>query len=322
MQSSPNPEDQTRNSDSVEIIRGLQAKNKHISSRFLYDAEGSELFRQIMKMPEYYLYEAEYEILRDRGGDIHRALPFQKPYSVVEFGAGDGSKVTELMKHLAKSPLCTRYCPVDISAEATRMIRSRLKTSLPELKVEAVTGNYFENMPALIPQEEAVLLLFMGSNIGNFSSEKILGLMKKFGESLQSGDALLIGFDLKKHPGTIRRAYDDRAGITRAFNLNLLKRFNRELGTDFHPDQFDFYSCYHPESGEVRSYLVSLCRQEVRFPEANEKIIFQKNEPIHTEISKKFDFIEIETLVSSAGFTILDHWTDQREYYTDVLCVR
>lgn len=309
--------------DEKSVLEGLMRRDKYISSRFLYDGEGSRLFQRIMKMPEYYLYQAEFEILRDQGNRIVESLPFKdRPFRVVELGAGDGSKTIELLRWLMKNDLFRGYWPVDISSEATKTLGIRLAEKIPALKVYPVNGNYDRELVRMIPSDEAVLLLFLGSNIGNFNREKIQELMLKFGSHLKTGDAVLVGFDLKKHPEIIRRAYDDAEGITSSFNMNLLTRFNREMGADFKTEQFDFYSFYDPISGEVRSYLISLCRQEVHFPYSGVTVVFEKNEPIHTEISKKFDLPEIEQLFGESGFHDLQIWKDENEYYADALAVR
>lgn len=304
------------------VLKGLMQPNKYISSRFLYDKEGSRLFQKIMKMPEYYLYEAEYEILKEKGAEIWQSLSFEQPYCIVELGAGDGSKTVQLLHHMQKDRLFEKYCPVDISPESNLDLVRRLNKSIPDLVVEPVNGNYHVELDHLIPSDQAVLLLFLGSNIGNFRLEKIELLMRKFGKSMKKGDAVLIGMDLKKHPRLIQNAYDDKEGITRDFNLNLLQRFNREMGADFDLDQFDFYSHYDPLSGEVRSYLVSCISQEVYFSDLNATISFDKNELIHTEVSRKFDLNEINRIFSNSGFHDLRFWQDRNEYFVDVLAVR
>lgn len=305
-----------------EVLKGLRHPRKFISSKFLYDEKGSRLFEKITAMPSYYLYDAEHEILKNHGKDILKALPFNGPFSIVEFGAGDGSKTIELLKQLRPAHLFDQYIPVDISAGANGTLASLIAEALPEVSVDPVQGNYFENMESLIPQNQPVLLLYLGSNIGNFNDEMILSLLMDFGRYLKPGDAIMIGFDLRKNPLTIRRAYDDPEGITRKFNMNLLTRFNRELGADFDLGQFDFYSCYFPETGQVRSYLISLEYQDVYFRESDQTVSFTKNELIHTEISRKFDLQEIRGLLSKSGFNEIGHWQDSNEYFMDVMAVR
>lgn len=305
-----------------EVLKGLHQQPKTISSKFLYDEQGSRIFEKITEMPSYYLYNAEYEILKEQGNKIWDALPFSTKFSLVEFGAGDGSKTIELLKQIPPHSYFDQYIPVDISNGANRTLAAKIGTTIPDLPVWPIQGNYLNNMERLIPRDQSILLLYLGSNIGNFKSDKIRQIIMDFGRSLKPGDALLIGFDLRKNPLTIRHAYDDPEGITRSFNMNLLTRFNRELGADFDLEQFDFYSYYHPGSGEVRSYLVSLVDQEIHFNISNDVISLAKNELIHTEISKKFYFEEMADMLCQSGFGVRNHWVDSRDYFTNVLAVR
>lgn len=304
-----------------EILKGLSQQPKSISSKFLYDEQGSRIFEKITQMPSYYLYDSEYEILKEYGSRIWSALPFESKFSLVEFGAGDGSKTIQLLKQLPHHTYLDEYIPVDISEEANKTLAVQVEKMIPHMPVEPIQGNYLENMKQLIPQDRPILLMYLGSNIGNFQKDQIRKIIMDFGQNLKKGDALLMGFDLKKNPLTIRQAYDDPDGITRSFNLNLLTRFNRELEADFDLDNFDFYSYYHPCSGEVRSYLVSLTDQEVFFKSSNQSVRFYKDELVHTEISKKFDFEEMEVLLNQSGFRVMDKWTDSNGYFTDVLAV-
>lgn len=306
----------------AEVIKGLSHNPKYISSKYLYDEKGSRIFQEITAMPSYYPYRAEYEIIKFHGKSIFEILPFDESFSIVEFGAGDGSKTAEFLKQIPSDSYLDRYIPVDISAGANGELLSSIAETIPDLSVTPIEGNYLENMGSLIPHDQPVLLLYLGSNVGNFQYARIRELVMNFGRYLNSGDAVLIGFDLRKNPLTIRRAYDDPEGITRSFNMNLLVRFNRELNTDFDLNGFDFYSYYHPQSGEVRSYLVSLVDQEVRFPHVGSVVQFARNELVYTEISKKFNFGEICELLDEGGFRKLDHWLDSNEYFTDVLAVK
>ncbi len=305
-----------------EILKGLNQQPKTISSKFLYDEQGSRLFEKITTMPSYYLYNAEYEILVNQGKDILKTLSFERPFSIVEFGAGDGSKTIELLKQIPSYSHFDRYIPVDISTSANGTLAAKISRTIPDLAVSPIHGNYLDNMSKLIPEDQPILLLYLGSNIGNFQFEKIQEILADFGRNLKSDDAVLIGFDLRKNPLTIRRAYDDPEGITRSFNMNLLTRFNRELGADFDLQQFDFYSYYHPDSGEVRSYLISLRDQDVHFERSDEVVSFMEHELVHTEISKKFHIEEIVNLLNKSGFKMVNQWLDSNAYFTDVLAVR
>ncbi|GAA5221088.1 L-histidine N(alpha)-methyltransferase [Membranihabitans marinus] len=305
-----------------EILEGLKRRDKCISSKYLYDEIGSKIFQEIMSMPEYYLFDAEHEILSSQSENIHRHLPFDNHYSVVELGAGDGSKTIELLKVLEQDPLFNRYIPVDISSEATVQIQDTLSSTLPDLKVSPIIGNYHNALAQFIPQNEAVLVLNLGSNIGNFNKPTIENLVQSFGRDLRLGDAMLVGMDLRKNPNVIAAAYNDSQGITKRFNFNLLTRLNRDLGGNFNLSTFDFYSFYNPDTGEVRSYLISLIDQDVKFTKTGDIIHFNQFEYIHTEISKKFNYDEIQQLSKIGGFSEVYNFIDKGNRFTDSLWIK
>ncbi len=159
----------------------------------------------------------------------------------------------------------------------------------------------------------------MGSNIGNFGNEQSLNFLTQLAKNLTKDDYLLLGFDLKKHPQTIKMAYDDASGVTKAFNLNLLKRINRELDANFNIEKFDFYSTYIPETGEVRSYIVSAAKQDVFLKKLDKTIHFEWGETIHTEISKKYSASQMKEITAKAGFEFVESYTDCKGYFMDML---
>jgi L-histidine N-alpha-methyltransferase len=303
-----------------DVEEGLSATLKKLSSQYFYDDNGSRIFQQIMAMPEYYLTDCELEILKTRSKDIYRHLGFSGHFNVIELGAGDGTKTKELLVNFIEAGADITYVPIDISAEAINILAHRMAKMLPELKVNPQVGDYFKIMDEIEAQEECPnLVLFLGSNIGNYDDDAAVDLLKHINSHMRAQDKLLVGYDLKKNPADIRNAYDDPHGITREFNLNLLKRINRELGADFQLDQFDFYCCYEPLSGEVRSYLVSLQEQVVTIGGSGKRIHFQRNELISTEISKKYTLAEIEHFARQAGFRFASHYLDGKQRFTDSL---
>ena len=161
--------------------------------------------------------------------------------------------------------------------------------------------------------------MFLGSNIGNYERPEAIHLLQMIHRHMRSGDHLLVGFDLRKNPYTILRAYNDAQGITKRFNLNLLARMNRELGANFQADQFDFYPFYDPRHGEVRSHIFSKAQQTVCFEALDTNIVFQKNELIYTELSKKYNPAEIEDLAALSGFIHQKHFLDSRQFFSDSL---
>lgn len=305
-----------------DIDEGLSAPLKNISSKYFYDDLGSVIFQDIMKMPEYYPTPCEFEILSLQGGNIIEKLNFNEPFNIVEFGAGDGIKTRQLLKKLIESQVDFTYVPIDISQKAIEELEANMLESLPGLKINSIVGNYFSVIDELTEMEQPGLFLFLGSNIGNYQEQQANDLLGQFNSHMKSGDKILIGFDLQKNPATIRNAYDDSQGITKAFNMNLLQRMNRELGANFRKEFFDFYSHYNPINGEVRSYLVSLKQQDVHIAKIDKTYSFRQNELIWTELSKKYTITEIESLANNNGFGLVEHFLDCKHYFTDSLWVK
>ena len=306
-----------------DVDQGLSADRKYLSSKYFYDDKGSQIFRQIMDMPEYYLTNAEFEILEKQSEAIINATGYaNQHFNIIELGAGDGVKTLELLKKCTALKLDFTYIPIDISGEAIKILEDKMLTVLPGLKIEARVGDYFQVLDELSQSKSASLFLFMGANIGNYSDDdasQLLGMLHQF---MKASDQLLIGFDLQKHPRVISLAYDDPNGITRSFNLNLLDRINRELGANFNVDRFDFYCNYNPDTGEVRSYLVSLEEQSVFIDVLNKEFNFAKNELIYTEQSRKYTIQQIENLGSANGFEVSENFKDAQHYFVDSLWKR
>ena len=310
------------NTFAKDIHKGLSAPLKHISSKYFYDDIGSGIFQEIMKMPEYYPTACEFEILSMQGSEIIQKLDFNAPFNIVEFGAGDGIKTRQLLKKLVETNVDFSYVPIDISKKAIEALEANMLEHLPDLKIRPMIGNYFSMIEELSHSGVPSLFLFLGGNIGNYEVHEVNSLLASFNQCMKTGDKLLTGFDLQKNPATIRWAYDDPKGITKAFNINLLHRINRELGGNFKTSQFDFYSFYNPVNGEVRSYLVSLVKQKVHIQRNDKCYDFEQNELIRTELSKKYTLPEIENSASANGFTVMEHFLDCKHYFTDSLWVK
>ncbi len=295
-----------------DVDEGLSQSPKRLSSRYFYDDAGTDLFRQIMALDEYYLPECELEILKTRTADIASAYGHQQ-FDVVELGAGDGSKTVYFLKALIDNHLDISYYPLDISSAALEINSAHISRAVPSLDIHPIEGNYFNTLSDL-EHRRPRLIMFMGSNIGNFDTESAIRFLKLIKSHLQQGDALLIGIDLRKNPRTILKAYDDSKGVTRCFNLNLLWRINRELDGNFNISAFDHYPFYNPVEGTTYSYIVSLQDQDVTIAGRNYK--FHKNELLHTEISKKYSLNEIDELCDKSGFTDPVHFLDSKEYFS------
>ncbi len=306
---------------SKDVDKGLSADRKFLSSKYFYDAKGDQLFQDIMKMPEYYLTDCEYEIFSTRAADILHAFSEKDiPFDLVEFGAGDGTKTKILIRRLLENGANFRYIPIDISGDVLESLSEGCKTEFPELEVRPANSDYFAALDNLRKESgRPKLILFIGSSIGNFKEDAIHSFLTAIWEKLNSGDQLLIGFDLQKNPKTILDAYNDPTGITKAFNLNLLRRINRELQGDFNIDAFDHYAVYDPQDGVAKSYLVSLKQQTVQIGKLNKEYHFSSGETIHTEVSRKFRLADIERYFKESDFEVIEHFMDCKHYFVDTL---
>lgn len=313
----------TINSFAQDVQEGFSKKPKILSSKYFYDDEGSTLFAKIMDLPEYYVTNAEYDIFENQGEAIIKAISQEaKGVHLIELGAGNGLKTSLLLEKASALEIKTIYTPIDISEEAIQQLESRVSGNFPKITIKPIVADYFDALEQLSASNNTdyrKVVLFLGSNIGNFSQEQSVELLQQITDRLSLGDMLLIGFDLKKNPRTILAAYDDPSKVTKAFNINLLSRINRELGADFNIDNFDHYAVYDPEAGEARSYLVSLKDQEVFVEEVGETFYFKQWEYIHTEISRKYDSETINSLAKASGCALLTEFKDSRNYFSNAI---
>jgi dimethylhistidine N-methyltransferase len=302
-----------------DVRQGLTNDPKYLLSRYFYDATGDQLFQKIMNLPKYYLTRCEFEIFQNHRDSIFRKLG-NAPFDLIELGAGDGLKTQVLLQHFLNQHADFRYLPVDISGSALEHLKETLRKQWPELSVTPVEGEYFSALQEIDRlSARRKLVLFLGSNIGNMNQEQAADFLRQLRQRLHPGDCLLVGFDLKKDPDILLAAYNDPQGITREFNLNLLRRINRELGADFDLAAFRHWPSYNPLSGEMKSYLVSEKQQTVRIEALELEIPFREWEAIDMELSKKYDRTEIAWLAEYAGFEVEQWFFDEKEYFTDVL---
>lgn len=304
-----------------EVRTGLRLTPKRLSSRFFYDAEGSRIFQAIMHAPEYYLTRSEYEILDTYKADLLQLFAVgDRSFDLVELGAGDGLKTKILLNHFVDEQADFAYAPVDISADALDGLADDVRRSWPNLRLNPRHDDYFNALSQLSEESDSRrIVMFLGSNIGNFSPDEAVDFYRQLHDRLRPGDLILTGIDLQKHPAVIHAAYNDRQGLTRAFNLNLLRRLNRDLDANFDLAAFDHYETYSPETGEARSYLVSQKAQTVRIDALAMDVAFAWGEIIHTEISRKFTPAQIEQLAQQTGFRVVKSFTDCKGYFTDVV---
>ncbi len=301
------------------VHEGLNASPRFLSSRFIYDEIGSALFQEIMQLPEYYLTRTEFAILEQYSATISATFKPNTPFDLIEFGAGDGTKTRLLLQQFLHDQHDFRYLPIDISCDALAGLEHNLHLSWPELEVKPLSDEYFAALATLKDSSRRKLVLFLGSNVGNFTPQQSIDFFTEIASNLHPEDLLLTGFDLKKDPHQIHAAYNDNQGVTSKFNRNLLVRINRELGGNFKPEQFAFYPLYNPETGEVRSYLLSTQQQSVTIEALGQSFDFAPWESIHTEISRKYDLPQIEALAEQSGFAVHQHLTDQNNLFVDSL---
>ncbi|MFC2087052.1 L-histidine N(alpha)-methyltransferase [Bacteroidota bacterium] len=301
-----------------DVQEGLTSNPKYLPSMYFYDETGDKLFQEIMGLSEYYLTDSEFEILFGIKDQILTLLNRDESFNLIELGAGDGYKTKILLHHFIEKKIRFEYIPIDISKNAVVSLVEDVEKSLNGIQVKGIVGEYFEMLDEIKNHTRfRNLILFLGSNIGNFNFEQAADFLRRLNSKLKKNDLVLIGFDLQKDPQTILNAYNDKAGVTRDFNLNLLTRINRELGADFNTNNFYHYPVYDPHAGEARSYLVSKMAQTVYIKELNQNFDFQYGEFIFTEISKKFNISQIEQLAELSGFNVEKDYFDSKKYFVD-----
>jgi dimethylhistidine N-methyltransferase len=286
------------------VLAGLSCQPKSIPAKFLYDARGSALFDEICEQPEYYLTRTETGILEKRADDIARlAGPC---VALVEFGSGSSVKSRLLLDAM---PDLAVYAPIDISRQHLHGSAARLRRDYPVLPIEPVFGDYMalRVLPG-IAQENRRLGFFPGSTIGNLEPEGATTFMRNARVLLGDDGALVLGADLRKDAQVLHDAYNDAAGVTAAFTLNLLARINRELDGSFDEKAFAHDASYNSDLGRIEIFFRSLCEQSVTV--GGRRFDFTEGERVHTEYSYKYDVAGIEALARSGGFSVRDLWTD------------
>jgi len=307
-----------------DVMLGLSSNPKTLPSKYFYDSKGDKLFQKIMKLPDYYLTRKEFEIFEKQYKEIlEPVLNLGQSFNLVELGAGDGLKTKILLRHLLRENADFEYFPIDFSNSVLDELKESISHEFPNLKVTCIVDTY---RGSLIKRSWAngkpSLILFLGSNLGNFSLKEANDILDHLRIGASHNDFVLIGIDLKKDPIIILNAYHDSEGITRDFNLNLLIRINEELNGDIDIDTFTHWPTYDPVSGECRSYLISMIEQTINIKELDQSFYFEAFEPIFTEISKKYSLLEVQKLAENGGFNNIKNFTDDENYFADVLWKR
>lgn len=295
----------------ADVLRGLQKPNKTLPCKYFYDEAGSQLFDAICKLPEYYPTRIELCILRE-----HVALMAKRlgpKVALIEYGSGSSIK-TRLLLNSLDHPAA--YLPVDISREHLSATAASLAADYPDLPIRPVCADFTRGvkLPSDLPVGARRVVYFPGSTIGNFGPKAAERLLAGMARLVGRGGGVLIGADLKKDPKILEAAYDDAAGVTAAFNKNILARINRELNGTFDLDAFRHHALYNPKRGRVEMHLISLEKQTIRI--AGENIDFAEGEGIHTENSHKFTVAGFQSLAERAGLRSREVWTDPKRWFS------
>ena len=308
----------------AEVLRGLSMKPKTLSPWMFYDDEGSRLFEQITELPEYYVTRAEREIFEANADEIV-ASAGEGHLSLYELGAGTATKTGLLLKAAVRKQGRVRYHAIDISGSAIEDAKRGLEDDIPEILVEPVVADYTVGLSNVSLGQrrpgERRMFLYIGSSIGNFEMPFALRILRDVRSQLVAGDALLLGADLVKDRQTLLQAYDDAAGVTAAFNKNILLRINRELGSNFNPHLFRHRARWNEASSRIEMHLESLITQIVFIPALDMQIRLNRAETIHTENSYKFTDEQVRGLLDRAGFRISKQWKDGRGWFGEYLAL-
>jgi len=307
-----------------DIDEGLSKDSKSLPSKYFYDKRGDALFQQIMHLPEYYLTRSELEIFQTQSQNIIDGLNLNSDsyFELIELGAGDGLKTKELLKALEANHYNFDYFPIDISKNALDNLENNLLQELPNISFRKKQGEYFEVLESFKDTHHQKVVLFLGSNIGNLNDELAFKFIYKLGSNLSTDDKLLLGVDLIKPSSIVLPAYNDEKGVTREFNLNLLRRLNNELDANFDLDAYMHAPEYSETEGIAKSYLVSTKLQEVTIKKLNKIFRFQEGERIFTETSRKYNDTIINKIIENTDFSIHQKFMDSKAYFANYILHR
>jgi L-histidine Nalpha-methyltransferase len=301
----------------VEVLNGLTERPKTLSPWLFYDQKGSQLFEEITELPEYYVTRTERQILAEHAEEIVTAAAGGRDLSMIELGAGTATKTGLLLNAAVGLQGSVTYRPIDVSETALEEARIRLEAELPEVTVEPIVADYTEGMRQNGASHTGrKLVLYIGSSIGNFSPADALEVLRGVRAQLLPGDSLLLGTDMVKDVDTLIAAYDDAAGVTARFNLNVLVRINRELDANFNPNLFRHRALWNEEHSRIEMHLESLLTQKIAISALDMEVRFARGETIHTENSYKFTDERVVALLTRAGFKLRQQWTDPNHWFT------
>ncbi|HEX2787026.1 MAG TPA: L-histidine N(alpha)-methyltransferase [Ignavibacteria bacterium] len=309
-----------------DVIKGLTSHPKSISAKYFYDHEGSLLFEDICKTQDYYPTRTEEKILQDNIEDIFNKTKNVK--CIVELGSGTSVKTKTILKYFATHPVNfvdtplergfskLEYFPIDVS-DILETTVEKLKTEFPSINITGIMSEYEEGIEKVNElNNKPKLIIFLGSSIGNFTPAEATNLLKVITANMTDDDFFLIGFDMIKDRQILHKAYNDSDCVTEAFNLNLLKRINGELGAEFNLNNFSHHAFFNEQESRIEMHLVSKNLQYVKFRKQNKEIFFDEGESIHTENSYKFSNEMVLDITTSAGLQKLTEWKDENKYFS------
>ena len=299
--------------DGADVVAGLRATPKTLPCRYFYDAAGSALFERICETPEYYPTRTERGILTEHAGDIAQLTG---PCELVELGSGSASKTRLLLDAYAINGNEVHFVPIDVSESILRESSRGLIDRYDGLSIRGFSGTYEQALAALHPAPAAArMFVFLGSTIGNFGNRERAGFIAHIRGAMAGGEYFLLGVDRRKDPAIVEAAYNDKAGLTAAFNINILAHLNRRFDGDFVTQNFTHRAFYEPRRHQIEMHLESLTDQEVVLGDLGLSASFDEGESIRTEVSKKFDPNELTAEFDALGFSHCTTWSDDSEWF-------
>ncbi|HET8901681.1 MAG TPA: L-histidine N(alpha)-methyltransferase, partial [Holophagaceae bacterium] len=299
------------------VLEGLSSHPKCLPPWLFYDRRGSDLFERITHLPEYYPTRTELHILESRGAEIARSLG--GPRTVLELGSGSARKSRVLLRHLMAHAAAPTYIPSDVSGRALDLASESLALELPGLSVAPLLGTHEDALGRTQEWEGPRLVLFLGSSLGNYDPSEAIALLSAIRAALQPSDRLLLGLDMRKPESILLPAYDDAAGVTAAFNRNVLVRLNRELGGDADPLAFEHVALWNAAQSRIEMHLESRVDQTLTFHQLEQGFAVKAGERIHTENSYKYGREDMDRLFAASGLALIEEWRDPEDWFSLLL---
>ncbi|MBI4527796.1 MAG: L-histidine N(alpha)-methyltransferase [Deltaproteobacteria bacterium] len=301
--------------DYVSVIRTLLDQPRWLEAQYLYDEHGSHLFEEICELPEYYLTRTENSILAECADQVISAAPVE---CIVELGSGTSKKTAHLLRQQIKQRGRGIFAPIDVSLSSLEASRDLISEEFPELTFNGLCARYEEGMSG-VDKTVPKLFVFLGSTIGNFNRSEFSIFFRRLSQSMGPKDFLLLGVDRVKDTPLLEKAYDDSRGVTAEFILNVFRHVNRRLGSDFDRAKMRYHSWYNPQWQQIEMYAISTAAQEIHFPSFDTSFVWEENDRILVEISRKFEPRRLQSQLQFFGLKSVGHFTDPREWFSVLL---